>query len=107
MELSQAFLRGSEYCQKRASCRTLVSCATFQELRQIFVGRGGKSVKSCKNCRNNRRKSGNRWTLHIISMSNLRHTKDFIEVVSSFLERQDTHIFSPEAQSLKLRVTRE
>ncbi|KAK9428347.1 hypothetical protein V1505DRAFT_292002, partial [Lipomyces doorenjongii] len=31
--------------------------------------------------------------------------EDFIEVVSSFLERHDKHIFSPETQSLKLRVT--
>ncbi|KAK9482958.1 hypothetical protein V1527DRAFT_311043 [Lipomyces starkeyi] len=31
--------------------------------------------------------------------------EDFIEVVSSFLERHDNHTFNAEAQSLKLRVT--
>ncbi|KAK9390250.1 hypothetical protein V1515DRAFT_589680 [Lipomyces mesembrius] len=48
MESSQAFLLGSEYCQKCASCRTLVCCATVKELQQMFVGNGGKRVKSCK-----------------------------------------------------------
>ncbi|KAK9349764.1 hypothetical protein V1523DRAFT_356486 [Lipomyces doorenjongii] len=106
MESSQAFLRGSEYCQKCASCRTLVCCATFQGVQQMFVGNGGKSVKSCKNCRDNAKTKVREQKDASYNLDEQFEThEDFIEVVSSFLERHDKHIFSPEMESLKLRVT--
>ncbi|KAK9311293.1 hypothetical protein V1524DRAFT_58104 [Lipomyces starkeyi] len=49
MESSVVSPRGSQYSQKCASCRTLICCATFEELQGLFIGKGGKSVKSCKN----------------------------------------------------------
>ncbi|KAK9426998.1 hypothetical protein V1505DRAFT_98649 [Lipomyces doorenjongii] len=106
MESSQAFLRGSEFCKKCASCRTLVCCATLQGLQQMFVGNGGKSVKSCKNCRDNAKTRVREQKDASYNLDEQFEThEDFIEVVSSFLERHDKHIFSPETESLKLRVT--
>ncbi|KAK9387121.1 hypothetical protein V1515DRAFT_639229 [Lipomyces mesembrius] len=71
----------------------------------MFVGNGGKCVKSCKNCRDNKTKVREQEDASYNLDEHFETHEDFIEVVKSFLERYDKQIFSPEAQSLKLRVT--
>ncbi|KAK9364466.1 hypothetical protein V1509DRAFT_650584 [Lipomyces kononenkoae] len=109
MESSEVTPRGSPYSQKCASCRTLICCATFEELQQLFTGKGGKSVKSCKHCRATTKSLGASVRVQEETSFGLDEHfevhEDFIEVVSSFLELHDRHVFDSEAQPLKLRVT--
>ncbi|KAK9311032.1 hypothetical protein V1524DRAFT_419340 [Lipomyces starkeyi] len=104
MESSVVSPRGSQYSQKCASCRTLICCATFEELQGLFIGKGGKSVKSCKNCRANAKSKVPGPTAYDLDQEVESH-EDFMEVVSSFLEQRDSHIFDPEAQSFTFRIT--
>ncbi|KAK9364408.1 hypothetical protein V1509DRAFT_636479 [Lipomyces kononenkoae] len=53
MESSEVSPQGSQYSQKCSSCRTLLCCATLEDLHGLFMCKGGKSVKSCKHCRDN------------------------------------------------------
>ncbi|ODQ69036.1 hypothetical protein LIPSTDRAFT_203246 [Lipomyces starkeyi NRRL Y-11557] len=104
MESSVVSPRGSQYSQKCASCRTLICCATFEELQGLFIGKGGKSVKSCKNCRANAKSKVPGPKAYDLDQEVESH-EDFMEVVSSFLEQRDSHIFDPEAQSFTFRIT--
>ncbi|ODQ71000.1 hypothetical protein LIPSTDRAFT_5043 [Lipomyces starkeyi NRRL Y-11557] len=104
MESSVVSPRGSQYSQKCASCRTLICCATFEELQGLFIGKGGKSVKSRKNCRANAKSKVPGPKAYDLDQEVESH-EDFMEVVSSFLEQRDSHIFDPEAKSFTFRIT--
>ncbi|KAJ8098504.1 hypothetical protein POJ06DRAFT_282516 [Lipomyces tetrasporus] len=86
MESSVVFPRGSQYSQKCASCRTLICCATFEELQGLYQSKGpGPKAYDLD--------------------QEVESHEDFMEVVSSFLEQRDSHIFDPEAQSFTFRIT--
>ncbi|KAJ8099080.1 hypothetical protein POJ06DRAFT_282218 [Lipomyces tetrasporus] len=89
--------------QKCASCRTLVSRDTLQELQQMFVSHDGRPLKSCKT---RSLKSGGRPTTRTsYDLDDHYATREgFIEAVSSLLEQHDDHKFNLAAQSLRIRA---
>ncbi|KAK9489134.1 hypothetical protein V1508DRAFT_407252 [Lipomyces doorenjongii] len=102
MESSVVSPRKSQYSQMCAYCRTLICCATFEE-QGLFIDKGAKSVKSCKNCRANAKSKVPGPKAYGLDQDVESH-EDYMEVVPSFLEQRDSHIFDPEAQSFTFRI---
>ncbi|KAJ8100274.1 hypothetical protein POJ06DRAFT_281389 [Lipomyces tetrasporus] len=101
MEPSGFALHDSNYSQKCVSCGTLVCCETFQELQKMFITADGRPAKTCKRCRDNATKRRSSFDLD----EQFENHDEFIEIISSFMEQRDGHIFDPDAHSVRFRAT--
>ncbi|KAK9243568.1 hypothetical protein V1506DRAFT_381246 [Lipomyces tetrasporus] len=109
MEPSGFALHDSNYSQKCVSCGTLVCCETFQDLQKMFITADGRPAKTCKRCRDNAK--GREKSIRAKRRSSFdldeqfENHDEFIEIISSFMEQRDGHIFDPDAHSVRFRAT--
>ncbi|KAK9482913.1 hypothetical protein V1527DRAFT_521761 [Lipomyces starkeyi] len=104
----QVTMVDSKYCQKCAACRTLVCCDTLKELQQMYSGRDGHAFKTCKKCRD--RKASKRQDEGLkrasFDLDGCYDThEEFIDAVSSVMDRHDNHVFDASAQPLRVKAT--
>ncbi|KAJ8098705.1 hypothetical protein POJ06DRAFT_296515 [Lipomyces tetrasporus] len=87
-------LHDSNYSQKCVSFGTLVCCETFQDLQKMFITADEGREKSIRAKRRSSFDLDEQFENH----------DEFIEIISSFMEQRDGHIFDPGAHSVRFRA---